>query len=69
VDLLVASGLANSKADARRGIQGGGFYMNGQPILGANLKLTENELQGPANERFLVLRKGKKNYVKLVIGD
>ena len=32
VELLVASGLATSKADARRGIQGKGFYLNDEPI-------------------------------------
>src|SRR3954462_4643654 len=32
IEVLVASGLASSKADARRGIQGKGFYLNGRPI-------------------------------------
>ena len=32
VDLLVRAGLASSKADARRGIQGGGFYVNGEQV-------------------------------------
>lgn len=67
VDLLVASGLASSKADARRGIQAGGFYLHGEPIRTVNLKLGENELEGREDERFVTLRKGKKNYVKLVI--
>ncbi|MDQ3224307.1 MAG: tyrosine--tRNA ligase [Gemmatimonadota bacterium] len=67
IDLLVASGLATSRADARRGIQSRGFYVNGQPVGGVDLKLEENELQGPDNERFVTLRKGKKNYVRLVL--
>jgi tyrosyl-tRNA synthetase len=66
VDLLVASGLANSKADARRGIEGRGFYLNDEPIESATLRLVESDLQGPPNERFVVIRKGKKNYVRLV---
>ena len=67
VDLLVASGLATSKADARRGIQGRGFYLNDEPIEKADLQLAEAQLQGPADARFVVLRKGKKNYVRLVL--
>jgi tyrosyl-tRNA synthetase len=66
VDLLVASGLATSKADARRGIKGKGFYLNDKPIEAADLELTERELQGPPDGRFVLLRKGKKNYVRLV---
>jgi tyrosyl-tRNA synthetase len=67
VDLLVASGLATSKADARRGIQGGGFYLNDQPIHATDLHLADDQLQGPPEERFVILRKGKKNYVRLVL--
>jgi tyrosyl-tRNA synthetase len=67
VEVLVASGLASSKADARRGIQGKGFYLNGQPIDSVELRIGEDSLQGPPDERFVILRKGKKNYVRLVI--
>jgi tyrosyl-tRNA synthetase len=67
VEVLVASGLASSKADARRGIQGKGFYLNGRPIDDVELSLGEEALQGPPEERFVILRKGKKNYVRLVL--
>jgi tyrosyl-tRNA synthetase len=67
VDLLVASGLAKSKADARRGIQGRGFYLNDEPIETADLQLADEQLQGPPDERFVILRKGKRNYVRLVL--
>jgi tyrosyl-tRNA synthetase len=67
VELLVASGLATSKADARRGIQGRGFYLNDAPIEAMDLRLTENQFQGPPDDRFVMLRKGKKNYVRLVL--
>jgi tyrosyl-tRNA synthetase len=67
VELLVASGLATSKADARRGIQGRGFYLNDEPIETVDLRLSENELRGPPEGRFVILRKGKKNYVRLVL--
>jgi tyrosyl-tRNA synthetase len=68
VGLLVESKLATSKADARRGIQGRGFYLNDEPIDSVDRELTDAELQGPAEERFVILRKGKKNYVRLVLG-
>jgi tyrosyl-tRNA synthetase len=67
VELLVASGLATSKADARRGIQGKGFYLNDEPIETVDRELNEEELQGPPDGRFVMLRKGKKNYVRLVL--
>jgi tyrosyl-tRNA synthetase len=67
IDLLVASGLASSKADARRGIQGRGFYLNDEPIEAPDLQLGDEQLQGPPESRFVILRKGKKNYVRLVL--
>jgi tyrosyl-tRNA synthetase len=67
VDLLVASGLATSKADARRGIQGRGFYLNDEPIHTVDLELDDAQFQGPPDQRFVILRKGKKNYVRLVL--
>jgi tyrosyl-tRNA synthetase len=67
VELLVESGLAKSKAEARRGIQGRGFYLNDTPIQAVDLQLNEEEFQGPPNNRFVMLRKGKKNYVRLVL--
>jgi tyrosyl-tRNA synthetase len=63
VDLLVKAGLASSKADARRGIQGGGYYVNGQKVTDVNRRLTAEDFGG---RDFVLLRKGKKNYVKLV---
>jgi tyrosyl-tRNA synthetase len=67
VDLLVASGLATSKADARRGIQGRGYYLNDEPIEATDLQIADEQFQGPPDERFVILRKGKKNYVRLVL--
>jgi tyrosyl-tRNA synthetase len=67
IDLLVASGLATSNADARRGIQGKGFYLNGAPIEDVDLQVKNGALQGPEDAPFLILRKGKRNYVRLLI--
>jgi tyrosyl-tRNA synthetase len=67
IDLLVASGLATSKADARRGIKGKGFYLNEEPIETPDMALREEDLQGEPGSRFLMLRKGKRNYVRLML--
>ena len=67
LEALLASGLASSKADARRGIEGRGFYLNGQAIERADAMLRTDDLHGPAEEPFVILRKGKKNYVRLVL--
>jgi len=66
-EALLASGLASSKADARRGIEGRGFYLNGQAIERVDATLRPDDLHGPAEEPFVILRKGKKNYVRLVL--
>ena len=69
LEALLASGLASSKADARRGIEGRGFYLNGQAIDRIDATLGPNDLHGPADEPFVILRKGKKNYVRLVLSS
>jgi tyrosyl-tRNA synthetase len=65
IDLLISAGLAASKGDARRGIQGGGFYVNGEQVSDVARRLTLDDFGGRG---FALLRKGKKNYVKLVLG-
>ena len=59
VELLAESGLASSKGEARRAVQGGGIYVNGKRVDGVDARVT---LDDPFEGRFLVLRKGKKNY-------
>jgi tyrosyl-tRNA synthetase len=63
VDVLVRAGLASSKADGRRGIQGGGYYVNGEQVTDVARRITPDDFGG---QGFVLLRKGKKNYVKLV---
>jgi tyrosyl-tRNA synthetase len=59
VELLARTELATSKGDARRAIQGGGVYVNNRRADGVDRKVTADDaLDG----RFIVLRKGKKNY-------
>lgn len=63
VDVLVRAGLASSKADARRGIQGRGFSVNDVQEQDVSRKLTAADLQ---DGKYILLKKGKKNYVMLV---
>jgi tyrosyl-tRNA synthetase len=64
VDVLVRVGLASSKSDARRVIQGGGCYVNGEQVNDVNRRLSADDFGG---RDWVLLRKGKKNYVKVVM--
>ena len=59
VDLLVGGGLANSRADARRAIQGGGIYLNNERVTDAAQTV---DLSRALHGRFLLLRKGRRQY-------
>lgn len=59
VDLLVSSGLAASKGEAKRLIQGGGIYLNNLRVTGEQERTT---LTDTIEEQALVLRKGQKQY-------
>jgi tyrosyl-tRNA synthetase len=65
VDLLASSGLAKSRGEARRLIEGGGIYLQNARV--ADLKRTvslDDAIEGQA----LVLRKGQKEYCLVRIG-
>lgn len=58
VDLLVTTGLAKSKGDARRTVGEGGAYLNNERVTDPDVVPTrEDALDGG----WLVLRRGKKN--------
>jgi tyrosyl-tRNA synthetase len=58
-DICVWSGLAKSRGEARRLIQGGGVYLNNRRVEDHAVEIdTSERLFG----RYLVLRKGAKNY-------
>ena len=58
-DLLVSCDLASSKGDARRSIEGGGVYVNSERVDDTAASVTSAQaIEG----RFVLLRKGKKNY-------
>jgi tyrosyl-tRNA synthetase len=63
-EALVGAGLASSKADARRGLQGNGFAVNGA-------KLSADRPLGPGDllaGRYIVLQKGRKHYAMIDAG-
>jgi tyrosyl-tRNA synthetase len=67
VDALVKVGLATSKGDARRGIQGKGFLVNGEPVTAPDRTLAPRDLLHGA---YVMLQKGKRNHALLVVdGD
>ncbi|SQB96397.1 tyrosyl-tRNA synthetase [Clostridium paraputrificum] len=59
VDLLVASGLAKSKGEARRTIKEGGAYANNERITDEAWVPADSDL---LHGKWLVLRRGKKNF-------
>jgi tyrosyl-tRNA synthetase len=64
LDALVRSGLASSKGDAKRGIQGKGFSLNGAVLEAPERNLAAGDLLAGG---FVMLQKGKKNYALIVV--
>jgi tyrosyl-tRNA synthetase len=67
VDALIHAGLASSRADARRGIEGKGFYVNEEQVSDVTRRLVAGDLIRRDEDSFILLRKGKKTYVRLVV--
>jgi len=64
VDALVLSKLSSSKGMARKDIEGGGIYINNVRETNINRTLT---MADSIFGKFILLRKGKKNYVIIKI--
>ncbi len=58
VDLLLATGVVDSKSAARRIIKEGGAYLNNEKISGEDFAPTKTDL---LHGKYLVLRKGKRD--------
>ena len=65
VDLLVETGLAKSKGDARRTIGEGGAYLNNVRVEDPDLVPGADDLIGGS---WLVLRRGKKRFAGVEVG-
>jgi tyrosyl-tRNA synthetase len=59
VDLLTDTGLVKSKGEARRSIAEGGIYINNRRVSDASEAVEPAEA---VEGRFIVLRRGRKNY-------
>ncbi len=66
LDFLVAATVAPSKGEARRLVQQGGIVINGVKVADQNLRIVGSVFNG--NEGCLV-RKGKKHYLRVRLGD
>ncbi|HPV02775.1 MAG TPA: S4 domain-containing protein, partial [Clostridiales bacterium] len=63
VDLLLRTGLVPSKSEARRLIQQGGIYIEGNQVTSADHMISKDAF---TNGEMLI-KKGKKTYHKVVI--
>jgi tyrosyl-tRNA synthetase len=61
-DLLVLSGLSQSKGQARKDAEGGGIYLNNVRVTDLSRGVTTSDL---LFGKYLLLRKGKRTYAVL----
>lgn len=59
VELLATSGVASSKGDARRAVEGGGVYVNNVRVDSVDARVASAQA---VDGRYLILRKGKRSY-------
>ncbi len=62
-DIMVAAGVAASKGEAKRLIQGGGVAVNDQKVLSFDEDIADELMQSG-----FVLHKGKKVHIKIMVG-
>ncbi|MCI1982931.1 MAG: tyrosine--tRNA ligase [Oscillospiraceae bacterium] len=68
LDLLIKTRMAPSKAEARRLVAQGGVLVNGEKVSGPGEELTP-EIFRKSGKNYLVLKKGKKVYHKVILSD
>ncbi|MHB1385259.1 MAG: tyrosine--tRNA ligase, partial [Bellilinea sp.] len=66
VDLLTECRVTQSKGEARRAVSEGGINLNNQRVSDAAIAVTINDL---LDGRFLVVRRGKKNFHLIKVVD
>ncbi len=64
IDLLVATGLSESKSAARRTVKEGGVSLNNQKVTDGDAALDASDL---LHGRFALLRRGKKNLAAVTV--
>ena len=65
IDLLVESGLCQSRKDAKRAITEGGIYLNGGRVADADFLPSMGDL---LHQKYLLLRRGKKQWHLVTVG-
>jgi len=63
IDLFVEAGLSKSKSEARKLIQGGGAYVNGEKVEAIDLTVNTSHLSDTGE---ILLRSGKKKHHRIV---
>ena len=63
VDIVTLSGLCSSKSESRRMIEGGGISLNDNKVTDIKQVISSSDM----NEGYCILRKGKKNYMKVIV--
>lgn len=63
VDIVADSKLCASKSEARRMIEGGGISLNDNKVTDFRAVLNAEDI----SEGYCILRKGKKNYMKVIV--
>ena len=64
LDLLVQTNLCTSKGEARKMIAGGGISAKGEKVGDVNMTVTKADFDA---ENSLLLKKGKKTFIKVVL--
>ena len=64
-DLLVLTKLCSSKGEARRMIDGGGVSFKNDKVTDFMMTISQKDLEGEG----ALLKKGKKSFIKVVIGE
>ncbi|MCH6256439.1 tyrosine--tRNA ligase [Puniceicoccaceae bacterium K14] len=65
IDALVETGLCQSRGQAKKDIQGGGVSLNNQRIQEIGYRVANKDVHFG---KYVLLRRGKKNYATLLIG-
>lgn len=63
LDMLVLTGMAKSKSDARRLIEGGGIYVDDNTVSEIDHQLNTDKVC----QEGIIIRKGKKNYHRVLL--
>lgn len=65
VSFLAETGIAPSKGEARKLVQGGGISINRKKVEGIDMKITAAHL---LHGKYILAQKGKKNYYLVICG-